>query len=77
MTRELAALLAILGAALVSMPVFALGRTRRAPDEHEVADRGSFVLGGFLRSWFFWFQIDSGAAPGAVTFTAVSPFEGM
>jgi CDP-diacylglycerol--glycerol-3-phosphate 3-phosphatidyltransferase len=56
MTRELAVLLAILGAALLSMPLFALGRSDRGPDAHEVADRGSFVLGGFLRNWFFWFQ---------------------
>ncbi|MHB1191639.1 MAG: CDP-alcohol phosphatidyltransferase family protein [Longimicrobiales bacterium] len=56
MRSEITILLAVLGAALLSMPVFALGAARRGRDPHEVADRGSFVLGGFLRNWFFWFQ---------------------
>ena len=50
----MAVLLSILGLALVTMPVYAVvarGRT----DPHEVSDRGGFVLGGFVRSWFYWF----------------------
>lgn len=47
-------LLGILAVALLSMPIFALGAYRR-PDPHEIDDRGDFVLGGFVRSWFYWF----------------------
>lgn len=47
-------LLGILAAALLSMPVYAMG-ARRRPDPHEIDDRGAFVLGGFVRSWFYWF----------------------
>ncbi len=48
-------LLFILGIAVASMPVYALSAARRSGDPHEVANRGSFALGGFVRSWFFWF----------------------
>jgi phosphatidylglycerophosphate synthase len=53
--RELVVLLALLGVALLSMPIYAAGRGRRGKDRLEVADRGSFVLGTFLRDWFYWF----------------------
>jgi CDP-diacylglycerol---glycerol-3-phosphate 3-phosphatidyltransferase len=56
MRPEIAFLLAVLGAALLSVPVYALRAGRRGRDPHEVADRGSFVLGGFVRNWFYWFQ---------------------
>lgn len=50
----MAVLLAALATAVASMPVYALvARTRHDP--HDVADRGGFVLGGFVRSWFYWF----------------------
>jgi CDP-diacylglycerol--glycerol-3-phosphate 3-phosphatidyltransferase len=51
----LVVLIAVLGFALATMLVYALSAARAAPDPHEVADRGSFVLGGFVRSWFYWF----------------------
>jgi len=44
----------ILGVALLSMPLYAVTARTRV-DPHEIADRGAFVLGGFLRSWFYWF----------------------
>ncbi len=50
----MAVLTAVLGAALLSMPLYAMtahGRT----DPHESAERGGFALGPFLRSWFYWF----------------------
>ena len=50
----MAVLLGILGVALLSMPVFALGAAGRH-DPHDVADRGSFILGDFVRRWFYWF----------------------
>lgn len=55
MRTDIATLLGILALALLSMPVYAIGAARRAPDRHDMADRGSFVLGGFARSWFYWF----------------------
>ncbi len=36
------------------MPIYAATAARRT-DPLEVTDRGSFVLGGFVRSWFYWF----------------------
>lgn len=55
MTTDLTVLLGVLGFALATMPLYGLSAARAAVDPHEVADRGSFVLGGFVRSWFYWF----------------------
>jgi phosphatidylinositol phosphate synthase len=55
MRTDFVVLLGLLALALGSMPVFALGAGRRGPDRLEVADRGSFVLGSFVRNWFYWF----------------------
>ena len=55
MTSDFTILLAVLGLALGTVPVYALSAARSKADPHEVVDRGSFVLGGFLRSWFYWF----------------------
>ena len=50
----MAFLLGVLGFALLTMPAYAVvARTRHDPNE--IADRGGFVLGGFARSWFYWF----------------------
>ena len=54
MRRDIVVLLAILGVALASMPVYALTARGRA-DPHDLDDRGGFVLGSFVRSWFYWF----------------------
>lgn len=54
MRTDTAVLLSILGAAVLSMGVFALSGASRRHDPHEVADRGSFVLGDFARRWFYW-----------------------
>lgn len=56
MRSEIAFLLAVLGVGLLSLPVYAMGAARRGTDPHEVEDRGSFVLGAFVRNWFLWFQ---------------------
>lgn len=50
----MAVLLGILGFALATMPVFAVVARDRV-DPNEVSDRGGFVLGGFVRRWFYWF----------------------
>lgn len=55
MRTDVAVLLGILAAALLSMPVYAAGAARRARDANDLTNRGSFVLGGFARSWFYWF----------------------
>ena len=55
MRTDVQVLLAILAIALISMPVYALGPARTARDPYEIADRGSFILGSFIRGWFYWF----------------------
>jgi len=54
-TSDLTVLLVVLGLALATMPVYGLSAARTAADPYEAADRGGFVLGGFVRSWFYWF----------------------
>jgi CDP-diacylglycerol--glycerol-3-phosphate 3-phosphatidyltransferase len=54
-TPDLTVLLAVLGIALATMPVYALSAARAAADPHEVAEPGSFVFGSFVRGWFYWF----------------------
>lgn len=53
MTPEILVLLVVLALAFASMPVYAALGARR-PDRLESSSRGKFVLGGFLRSWFYW-----------------------
>jgi len=55
MRTDLATLVGILTVALLSMPVYALSSARRSKDARDVENRGSFVLGSFARSWFYWF----------------------
>ncbi len=50
----MSALAGILAVALASMPLYAV-RAKSRSDRNEIADRGSFVLGNFVRSWFYWF----------------------
>ena len=47
-------LLGLLTAAVASMPIYAVTSSGR-DDPLDTEDRGSFVLGGFVRSWFYWF----------------------
>jgi CDP-diacylglycerol--glycerol-3-phosphate 3-phosphatidyltransferase len=51
---DLVVLVAILASAILSMPVYA-ARAAGRPDPLDLAERGSFVLGSFVRSWFYWF----------------------
>ncbi|MDH5760552.1 MAG: CDP-alcohol phosphatidyltransferase family protein [Gemmatimonadota bacterium] len=55
MRTDFQILAGLVGFALLSMPVYGLGPARRRHDPHEIADRGSFILGSFVRSWFYWF----------------------
>lgn len=54
MRPDLLVFLGILGVALASMPLYAVTGARRA-DPLDLQERGTFVLGGFVRSWFYWF----------------------
>lgn len=54
MRTDLAVLLGILALAIASMPVYA-ARAAGRHDPLDLAQRGSFALGGFVRSWFYWF----------------------
>lgn len=55
MRTDLLVLLGLVAFALLTMPLYAVGAARHGRDPHEITDRGSFVLGGFVRSWFYWF----------------------
>jgi len=37
------------------MAVYGATRSSRAPDPLDLSERGGFVLGGFVRSWLYWF----------------------
>ena len=56
MRSEIAFLLAVLAVAVVSVPLFGVGAHRRGHDPREIDNRGSFILGPFVRNWFYWFQ---------------------
>ena len=55
MSTDFVVLLVVLGLGVGSMPIYALSSARRAGDPHDVPDRGGFVLGSFVRGWFYWF----------------------
>lgn len=77
MRTDMAVLAGILVVAFATMPLYAMvARTRH--DAHEIADRGGFVLGGFVRSWFYWFiwpverlSLAVGLSPTAFNITGV------
>lgn len=54
MRADILVFLGVLGLALASMPVYAVTGARKA-DPLDLKERGTFVLGGFVRSWFYWF----------------------
>ncbi len=54
MRGDIAFLLGAIVLALLTMPLYGAG-SRNRHDPHEIADRGGFVLGGFVRNWFYWF----------------------
>ncbi len=55
MTNDLLILFGILGFAILTMPVYRLSGAFTRPDPLESSARGGFVLGTFVRSWFYWF----------------------
>ena len=77
MTTSLVVLVVVLGAALASMPVFAL--LRRAPDPDAVKKGSSFLLGigNFLVHWLMWaIEVWSGHAfmsPVRIRFSGCEP----
>ncbi len=54
MTTGLQVLLAVLATAVLSMPLYAFTGATRRPDPLASDAQGTFVLGPFVRSWFFW-----------------------
>jgi CDP-diacylglycerol--glycerol-3-phosphate 3-phosphatidyltransferase len=52
---DVGVLVGVLAFGLATMPVYALTAGRRGRDPHDVVDRGSFVLGDFVRRWLYWF----------------------
>jgi len=46
--------LGVIALALATMPVYSATAARKS-DPLDLTDRGTFVLGGFVRSWFYWF----------------------
>ena len=55
MRPDILFLLATLGLCFGSMAVFRLRIEHSFHDPLESKQRGTFVLGGFVRSWFYWF----------------------
>jgi len=53
--QELAILLWALALALLTIPIYAVRRRHLGPDPLAAEEHGSFVLGSFLRDWFYWF----------------------
>ena len=51
---DLLVLAGAVGLALLTMPFYATGR-RRGTDPLESSARGTFILGSFVREWFYWF----------------------
>ena len=54
MTTGLQVLLAVLATAVLSMPVYAWRGANRRTDPLTSDAQGTFVLGSFVRSWFYW-----------------------
>jgi len=55
MRPDLVAFLSILGFCFASMAVFGFRYGSDGTDPLESTERGTFVLGGFVRNWFYWF----------------------
>lgn len=56
MATDLKVLVGVLGFAILTMPIYALSAARNRPDKLASKGHGSFVLGSFLRAWFYWFS---------------------
>ena len=54
MTTDLQVLLGVLATAVLSMPVYVLTGASKRPDALTSGAQGTFVLGSFVRSWFYW-----------------------
>ena len=54
MTTDLQILLGVLAAAVLSMPLYASTGASKRADPLASDAQGTFVLGSFVRSWFYW-----------------------
>ncbi len=55
MRTDLVVVVVAIALALASMPVYAWTGAWRSRDPLESPNRGTFVLGSFVRSWLYWF----------------------
>ncbi|MDT8340605.1 MAG: CDP-alcohol phosphatidyltransferase family protein [Longimicrobiales bacterium] len=55
MRTDFVVLVTLVGVALGTMPVFLLTGGFRREDPLETGRRGKFILGPFVRAWFYWF----------------------
>ncbi len=55
MRTDFIILIVFLAVALGSMPIYAFTGRHRSHDPLESSSRGKFILGPFVRSWFYWF----------------------
>ena len=55
MRSDLAGLVAVVGVALLTMPLYRYGPSRGRPDADGAKRGGTFLLGRFVRDWFYWF----------------------
>ena len=55
MIFELVGFLIVVAITLLSSVIYVVSGAYRREDENEIGDRGSFLLGSFVRSWLYWF----------------------
>ena len=55
MRAEVVMMLRAVALALITIPIYAVRRRSLGPDPLASAERGTFLLGSFLRDWFYWF----------------------
>ena len=55
MSPELLGLVIAVGITLLSGVMYVVSGAYRREDQNEIGDRGSFLLGSFVRSWLYWF----------------------
>ena len=55
MSPELLGLVVTVGITLLSGVVYVVSGAYRREDQNEIGDRGTFLLGSFVRSWLYWF----------------------
>jgi len=55
LSPELLGLVVTVGITLLSGVMYVVSGAYRREDQNEIGDRGTFLLGSFVRSWLYWF----------------------